>query len=170
MASMDPVVPNPRRCSRRVWLAGLLLLAGCSKPKENTLIGTFHMGEKVQAGPFVYTALEADWRTEIPNGPPPKNRFLFVRMSITNRSGNKATAPAFSLRGSGETTYQEITERLQDVDNWLGILREVKPAQTEQGWVIFDAPMGAYQLIVSDGGDVANERFAHIDIPVQISE
>ena len=157
------------RCATPFILGALLGLLGCSGGKDASLIGTYRMGERVQAGPFVYTVLEADWRTQLDgNGRTPKNRFLFVRASITNSAGAKMSAPAFTLQAADGKTYQEEAEGLEGVNNWLNILRTVEPAQTETGWVIFDAPVAAYKLVMSDGGDIGSERHAHVDIPVEL--
>ena len=47
------------------------------------------MGERVQVGPLVYQVLESDWRSELGSGGrTPKDRYLFVKVSITNSSGS----------------------------------------------------------------------------------
>lgn len=145
------------------------LTSGCQRAKDPTLIGTFRMGERVQAGPLIYTVLEAEWKTQLEgSGRMPANRFLFIRVSITNSSGAAISAPAFTLLGAGGKTYEELTEGLDEVRNWLNILRTIAPAQTEQGYVIFDAPVGAYKMVLSDAGEVGNEKHAHVDIPVHL--
>jgi hypothetical protein len=157
-------------CLAAALAVGVLLTAGCGAKTDSPLLGTFRMGEKVQAGPLTYTVLEAHSRPALSDtalGNPPQNRYLFVKVSITN-SGNRATpVPAFELVGN-QQTYHEVTEGLQDVPDALGVLRSVQPAQTEQGSVIFDAPVGAYKFAISDGGEPGSEKYAHVDIPVQL--
>jgi hypothetical protein len=127
------------------------------------------MGERVQAGPIIYTVLQAEWKTQLDgNGRAPKNRFLFLRVSITNSGGSKVSAPAFTLRAADGKTYEEVTEGLEGVNNWLNIFRTVEPAQTETGYVIFDAPMAAYKLVMSDAGEIGQEKYAYVDIPVEL--
>jgi hypothetical protein len=149
-------------------MASLLATAACNRGKDISHIGTFHMGEKVQAGPLVYTVLEAEWKPELESGRTPSHRFIFIKVSIANGSDSQATAPGFTLEGPGNKVYTEITEGLEGVSDWLGLFRTIQPAQTEQGYVIFDAPVGAYKLIMSDGGDVDNEKFAHVQIPAEL--
>lgn len=147
------------------------LTAGCGKTGNPDILGTFRMGEKVQMGPLVYTILEAQWKTALTDageGRPPKNRYLFVRASVTNGGGTAQPIPAFELRGSNAQTFREVTEGLTDVPQWLGVLRTVQPAQTEQGYVIFDAPMAAYRLAISDGGEPGSEKHALVEMPVQL--
>jgi len=126
------------------------------------------MGERVQAGPLIYTVLEAEWKPQLDGGRAPVNRFLFIRVSITNSGGSQVSAPAFVLQAPDGKTYEEVTEGLGEVRNWLNILRTIAPAQTEQGYVIFDAPVGAYKLVVSDAGEIGQEKYAHVEIPVQL--
>lgn len=146
----------------------LTLVAGCRKAADTSLIGTFRMGEKVQAGPLEYQVVETDWRGELGNGGrTPKDRYLFVKVSVTNLSASGVSAPGFSLQGPG-TTHAEINEDMDKVDNWLGLLRNLNPKQTEQGWIVFDVPMAAYKLVIPDGGEVGSEKFAHVDIPVHL--
>lgn len=127
------------------------------------------MGEKVQAGPLIYTALESDWRESLgEGGRAPKQRFLFIRVSITNSGGQPVSVPGLTLLGAGDQEFTEVTENMENVRNWLGLLRTVQPGGTEQGYVVFDAPLAAYKLKVSDAGEVGSERTALIDIPVQL--
>ncbi|MBC8168046.1 MAG: DUF4352 domain-containing protein [Bryobacteraceae bacterium] len=146
-------------------------LVGCGKQIDPSMIGTFRMGEKVQVGALTYTILEAEWKTALVEGgggPTPQNRYMLVRISVTNGGGTVAAIPSFQLQGANRAIYTELTQGLQDLPNWLGVLRSVSPAQTEQGYVVFDAPLGAYKLAISDGGEVGSEKFAYVDMPVQL--
>lgn len=127
------------------------------------------MGERVQMGPMVYTVLEAQWKpslTDTGTGRPPKNRYLFLRISVTNSGGAVGGIPPFTLVGAKDDTYMEVAEGLEDVTGHLGVLRMIQPAQTEQGVVIFDAPLGAYKLLISDGGEPGAEKFSRVELPV----
>jgi hypothetical protein len=144
-----------------------LVLTGCSKT-DSSLIGTFRTGERVQVGPVIYQVLESDWRNELgPGGRAPKDRFLFVRLSITNSSASPVSIPGLTIEASGKS-YDEVTDGMDKVDNWLGLLRNVQGSQTAQGWIVFEAPMAAYKLVVTDGGEVGAEKHAHIEIPVHL--
>lgn len=150
-------------------LFAIAFVAACGQKRDTSVIGTFRMGERVPLGPLVYTVLESDWKTTLAEGAKaPQNRFLLVRLSVTNSSGEKVNLPGFELIGPNEQRYPEVTEGLSDVPNWLGVLRSVNASETEQGTVVFDAPIGAYRLSVSDGADLANERFALVEIPVHL--
>jgi hypothetical protein len=152
-----------------ILLGSAVALAGCSRGKDVSNLGTFRMGEKVQTGQLIYTVLEAAWKNQLEgSGRAPANRFLFVRVSITNSGRSPVSASAFTLQGPEGKTYEEVTEGLQGVRDWLNILRTVAPAQTETGYVIFDAPVAAYKLVISDAGDVGSEKYAYVDIPVEL--
>jgi hypothetical protein len=158
---------------RLVLAATLIVCAfahvGCSPRRDTSLIGTFQMGERVQVGPLVYTILESEWKTALSEGgAAPKNRFLFLRLSIMNSGSQPVASPGLTLLGPGDVSYPEMTDNLEQVSNSLGMLRNIAPGQTQNGYVVFDAPMGAYKLVVSDGGEIEHERHAHIEIPVHL--
>ncbi|HYP12863.1 MAG TPA: DUF4352 domain-containing protein, partial [Bryobacteraceae bacterium] len=125
---------------RFVLVITALSTISCNLGKDNSNLGTFPMGQKVQAGPLAYSVTEAEWRNELEGGHAPANRFLFLRMSITNNGGTQLAIPSFSLNGRNDKTYSEVTENTGAVTGWMGMLRSLSPGQTEQGWIIFDAP------------------------------
>jgi len=92
---------------------------------------------------------------------------MFVKLSITNTSSGTVSIPTLTIEGGGQT-YGEVTEDMDKVDNWFGLLRNIGGSQSEQGWIVFDAPMMAYKLIVTDAGEIGHEKYAHVDIPVQL--
>jgi hypothetical protein len=160
---------------RRIVSAAVLMtllctagaLSACRNKRDASFIGTYRMGERVQIGPLVYQVLETDWRAELgPGGRSPKDRYLFVRLSVTNSSGDTIAAPALIIEGNGKT-YSEVVENTEKVDNWLGLLRNIGGSQSEQGWIVFDAPIAAYKLVITEG-EVGQEKTAHVDIPVQL--
>lgn len=164
---MLPVNAAFRRSLSTVALLCVLFAAGCRKSQDASLIGTFHMGEKVQMGPVVYQVLESEWRNELGSGGrTPKDRYLFVRLSIANGAGLTESVPTMTIESGGKS-YPEVTEDMDKVDNWLGLLRNVGGSQTEQGWIVFDAPMAAYKLVITQG-DIGEEKTAHVEIPVQL--
>lgn len=129
------------------------------------------MGERVQMGTMVYTVLEAQWKGSLIDngtGRPPKHRYLVVRISATNSGGSVAGIPPFTVIGAKDDTYMEVTEGLEEVTNHLGVLRMIQPAETEQGVIVFDAPIGAYKFMISDGGDPGSEKFSRVDLPVSL--
>jgi hypothetical protein len=165
---MLPAKAAARAISAAVLIAVCALtITACRKGRDASFIGTFHMGEKVQMGPMVYQVLESAWKTELGSGGrTPKDRYLFLRLSITNGGGAPESVSNLTLEGNGKT-YNEVTEDMDKVDNWLGLLRNVGVSQTEQGWIVFDAPVGAYKLVITHG-DIGEEKYAHVDIPVQL--
>jgi hypothetical protein len=58
--------------------------------------------------------------------------------------------------------YTELSDGA-NVPNWLGVVRNVGPAQTEQGFVVFDAPTKHYRLRLNDPVD---ENEIAIDVPL----
>jgi hypothetical protein len=145
-----------------------MFLSGCSasgSKKPSTIAYPF--GAQVPAFPFIYTAVDQEWRdqlTGIDGVRSPKHRFLLVSLSITNSGGEEAAVPLLEMEDSKGNTYAEETSG-DGVPQWLGYLRRVKPANTEQGRIVFDVPAGAYKLRVSSGGDPEQEKYAMIEIP-----
>jgi Domain of unknown function (DUF4352) len=145
-----------------------LIGVACSDTRNASFIGTFRMGEKVQVGSLTYQVLEASWRNELgPGGRSPKDRFLFVRLTVSNASGESMVVPAMTLEGAGQT-YPEATEGMDKVHDWLGLIRDVGGSETDQGWVVFDAPIAAYKLVVSEPGVPDEQNHAHVEIPVNL--
>lgn len=152
-------------------VAALLVMWGCSTAKTTGAAGvTYAMGSPAYAGPLTVTALEAEWkeRLESDAGPrEPKNRFLLVRITVTNGGGTEQALPLLNLvDAKGDMHLEE--DKGEGVQNWLGLLRILKPAQTEEGYLIFDVPPAAYKLRVSTGGDPEQEMVALIDIPFKL--
>ena len=126
------------------------------------------MGEKVQLGGLTYQVLETDWRTELgPGGRAPNDRYLFVRVSVVNAAGERLPIPAMTIEGSGKT-YTEVTDGMEKVENWLGLIRNIDAGGTDHGWIVFDAPVAAYKLVVTEPGEVGQEKYARVDIPLQL--
>jgi hypothetical protein len=128
------------------------------------------MGEPVQVGPLIFTILDAEWHDQLgepPNVRTPQQRFLSIRISVTNSGVATSGIPALSLVDSRGTTYEELNEG-DGIPEWLGFLREVKAAQTERGRILFDVPTGPYRLRLVNDADPDNEKVALVDIPVQL--
>jgi len=127
------------------------------------------MGDKVPAGPLTYNVVEKVWRSQLGEGfvtRSPQNRFLLITLSATNGGGRDVSVPLLQLEGPDGKIYQEI-ENGEGVENWLGILRTVEPAQTQQGRIVFDVPLSSYRLRLSDGDSVSG-HYAYVQIPLQI--
>jgi hypothetical protein len=142
-------------------------LSGCSH-KETDSIGTFRMGERIQVGALTYNVLEAEWKPALTEGGrAPKDRFLFLKVAIANRAGSATGVPAFELIKPNGDRYQEVTHNVEGVPKWLGLFRTVPASGAEEGYIIFDAPIGAYKLVLRDT-DVTSDTHALVDIPVQL--
>lgn len=149
----------------------LLALSGCKKAADREL-AIYRMGDRVQVGSLIYNVLEADWKSQIGDGPSarlPKNRFLILRVTVTNSGGRQASIPSFTIEDDRGRTFGEETNG-EGVTQWLGIIRRVDPAQTEDGRIMFDAPPANYKLRVSDESDLTQtqEKFSLIRIPLNL--
>jgi hypothetical protein len=104
---------------------------------------------------------------EFPNVRTPDRNFLLVRLSITNSGAQQQVVPQLSVENSAGTSYPESTDGSL-VPGWLGMLRTVQPAATEEGRILFDVPTNSYRLRVPEGGGLEDERFAFIKLPLSL--
>jgi hypothetical protein len=149
-------------------LAGAALSLSCGGDPALPVAKVFAMGDRAEAGGITYVGLTAEYRTELPGAKDPlKHRYLVVFLSVTNGSGHDVTLPHTRLIGADGTEIPEVTA-IEGFPQWMGILRQVSPGGTEQGYVVFDVPVGAYKLQVSSGGDPEKEKIAQIEIPANV--
>jgi hypothetical protein len=159
-----------RRLSFPFLLAvALSLLAGCRN--VGAARTEYQMGDKVPAGPLTYNVVEKVWRSQLGDNfqiRMPENRFLLITVSATNGGSGEISMPLLQLESPDGKVYKEV-ENGEDVDNWFGLLRTLAPQQTQQGRILFDVPLGAYRLRLSDG-DSASGHFTYVQIPLQIDD
>ena len=126
------------------------------------------MGDRVQVGPLVYNVIEAEWKSqlgEFPSPRMPERTFLVVRLTVTNGGGQTIMIPQTKLENSNGETYDELNDG-SGLANWLGLLRDLKPAATERGELLFDVPSNTYRLRLTDGSDSEHPRIAYVKIPL----
>jgi len=88
-------------------------------------------------------------------------------VTITNSGGREARPPLLTLVHSSGSEHTELSE-VEGVHDWLGLLRRLEPAATEDGRIVFDVARGAYKLRLSDGGEPGQENTALVEIPLQL--
>jgi hypothetical protein len=159
--------------SRRFLLASLalvagLLMTGCT-PQSSTQIN-YRMGDRITVGPISYNIIQTEWKGELGNGVMglryPQSRFLIMTISVTNGGGSEISIPLLTLEGNNKE-YQESSDG-QGVDQWMGLLRTLAPAETRQGKVVFDVPLTSYRLRLTDGGGAGTEKTVWVDIPLRM--
>jgi len=150
--------------------AALVCLAaatGCA-PVAPTEIQLHRMGERVTAGSLVYNVFEDQWKAQLGQGADarvPKDRFFLIRLSVVNGGSTELMVPTLTLLDDAGQTYAELSNGDQ-VPDWTGYLRRVKPAETLQGNVVFDVPPKHYRLRVADETSQKNHD---IDIPLNFA-
>ncbi len=126
------------------------------------------MGERANAGMLIYNAFDTSWPVGLGEGAAarvPRNRFLLVHMSVVNSGSQPATVPTLTLVDDQGNSYNEETSGAQ-VPNWMGVMRVVKPAESDQGNVLFDVQPQHYKLRISDEDGA---KFAFIDLPLNFN-
>jgi hypothetical protein len=145
-----------------------LFLGGCQKAQESR--AQFAMGERVPVGQMTYSVIESAWRTQLGESfkvRTPEQRFLLVKISVTNGTGKDVSIPLLTLEGNSGQTYREIGDG-EGVDNWFGLLRTISPGQTQQGNVLFDVPLTSFKLRLPDINETGFEGYAVVDIPLRM--
>jgi hypothetical protein len=147
-------------------LAGLL--TGCSHAEPAP--SEYPMGEKIKLGPLTYTVLDSSWRSQLGDAfklRPAQQRFLILTLSVTNGGGTDISIPLLSVENAEGQMFLE-SDNGEDVDNWFGLLRNISPAQTQQGRILFDVPLTSYRLRLTDGGGPGAEKYGWVTIPLRM--
>lgn len=92
----------------------------------------------------------------------PKDRFFLVRLSVVNGGSTELPVPTLTLVNDSGQTFTELPDG-EGVPSWAGYLRQVKPAETLQGNVVFDVPPSHYRLRVTDENGL---KTRDIDLPL----
>ena len=92
----------------------------------------------------------------------PQNRFFLVQVAVSNSSSQDQPIPGLTLVDDAGQQYAELADGT-GVPNWLGVVRKVGGAQTEQGAILFDAPAQHYRLRLTDETDASEVA---IDLPL----
>jgi hypothetical protein len=87
-----------------------------------------------------------------------------VHLSVNNAGSKEVNLPLLNAVDSAGQEHLELSEG-QGVVEWLGLLRPLNPTESKDGRIVFDIPMGAYNLRLSDGGDPESERTALVTLP-----
>jgi hypothetical protein len=126
---------------------------------------TYPLGEKLQLGHIIYTVYETQWAPQFGEGPAariPEHRFFLVRMAAVNGASEDVSVPNVTIEDDKGNSYPELSNG-DGVPQWIGYLRQVKPAESVQGNLLFDAPPAHYRLRITDENE---ENPAYIDIPL----
>ena len=141
-----------------------LLLNACSRPSSFP-VRTYALGEKVELGHIIYTVYETQWVPQLGQGTAariPQHRFFLVRMTAVNSGGADLIVPSAAAEDDKGNSYPELPNG-DGVPRWIGYLRQVRPAESAQGNLVFDAPPGHYKLRITDED---GERSAYVDLPM----
>ena len=150
-----------------LFSALLSLAPSCSSSKSRII--AMAIGQRVKVGKLSYQVTEALWLTEVPGGKQPaKNRILQLRLMVTNSGSEEASIPFLRLIDSKGNETVEVRE-IEGNSSWLGSLRRLQPAITEEGNVYFDVTVGGYKLEVVDNSVADDEKVAHIEIPASLA-
>jgi len=153
-----------------IWnaaVAAALLLTSCGKPRDKTA-HVYELGSHAETGHLIYTVFETQWLPQIGTGDTariPKNRFFLVRLTVVNSGSEELSVPNITLQDDQGNVVQEMAEG-DGVAQWLGYIRNVKPADSISGNVVFDAEPKHYRVRLSDEN---GEKPAQVDLPLNFT-
>ena len=145
-------------------ITAALLLNACSR-HESASVRSYSLGEKAPVGHIIYTVFETQWAPQLGEPPAariPEHRFFLVRMTAVNSGSAEVIVPNVTVENDQGNSYPEL-QNGDGVPQWIGYLRTVKPAESAQGNLVFDAPPAHYKLRVTDENE---ENPAYVDIPL----
>jgi hypothetical protein len=149
-------------------VAAALFLSACSRGESSDPVRTYSMGERIDLGHIVYTVFETQWMTQLgerDNVRVPQHRYFLIRMSAVNGAGGDLIVPNVSIEDDSGNTYTELSDG-DGVPQWIGFLRQVRPAEAAQGNVLFDAPPRHYKVRLMD--EIGDHK-ALVDIPLSFT-
>lgn len=147
--------------------SGALVSSACRTPPPPRL--EYHIGDNAVAGPLTFNVVEARWTNQLEAYPTPRipeRNYLLIRVLVTNGGGGETAIPLLKLENSNGEVFNE-SENGAGVDKWLGLIRRINPAQTDDGWLLFDVPTNSYKLRVTDGA-IENEHVAYVSLPLSM--
>jgi hypothetical protein len=150
-----------------IVFASLLFLYSCGSSNDKT--GKIsEMGSRVEAGHLIYTVFETQWLPQIGAGDTarvPKNRFFLVRFTAVNSGSEELYVPNMTLLDDQGHAVEELQEGDQ-VPQWVGFVRKVKPADSVSGNVVFDAEPKHYRLRLTDEN---GDKSTLVDLPLNFN-
>ncbi|HUB82382.1 MAG TPA: hypothetical protein VMB03_26475 [Bryobacteraceae bacterium] len=157
--------------SRRPWLVLTAVIAflGLNSCKSSTSSSKIYdIGSRVEMGHLIYTVFETQWLPQLGAGDTarvPQHRFFVVRLSAVNSGSEEMDVPNVTLIPDQGDPIEELSDGDQ-VPQWIGFVRKVKPADSISGNVVFDAEPRHYRLKLMDED---GEKSALVDIPLNFN-
>jgi hypothetical protein len=145
-----------------------LLLSACAQKAPPPQI--FQPGERVQVARVIYTVTDTKWLTQIGAGPDskkPSNHYAVIHLTAVNSGGSDAYIPTLHLEAADGRTIPEVSDA-PGLDNWIGVVRRIKPADSMEGTVAFDVPPGKYRLRIAE--DAESPQVAFVALPLRFEE
>jgi len=138
------------------------MASGCVKSTE---VKTYAQGEKAQVGFVTYNVFESSWLPQLGDGimaRVPADRYFQIRVTVSNGGASEFLIPPLNLVDDDGRLITELADGT-GVARWLGASRKVNPAETADGFILFDVAPRHYRLQVESDTGVQ----AFIDIPLR---
>jgi hypothetical protein len=139
---------------------------GCSSSSSTRSPTIYGAGDKAPVGRLTYSVTDTEISQQLgADTTAPRaaqQRFYLVKISVSNSGTEEESIPGMNLVDDAGQSFPELADGT-GVEHWLGVVRKVGPAQTEQGYVLFDVSTKHYRLRVNDPLD---DKEIAIDIPL----
>ncbi len=126
------------------------------EPKEKV----YKMGDSVHVGYTTYALWKAWWSDRLSNNQflnqPPNAKFLFIDITVRNNDKKARTIPPFKLIDEDGAEYDSDSSAWA-IEGALGLLTDLNPSVSKQGFVVFDVPPERTYKLKVDGGFWSSE-------------
>jgi hypothetical protein len=146
-----------------------LIISSCNPPPPSEESKVYPAGAQVSIGPLTWNVVDSRILPRLGKDSAtarfPQERFYLLQITVSNAGDTDASVPALALVDDSGKVYNELTDG-SGVQDWLGLVRNVKAHDQAKGAILFDAPASHYRLRLT-------ERYASpeisIDLPLNLS-
>lgn len=115
----------------------------------------FEQGQSLSVGYTSYLVIRSWWSTRLSDNQflneDPNARFLFIELVVRNDDAKARTVPPFKLIDDSGAEY-DTSDKSWAAEGALGIIENLNPTVSKQGFIVFDVPPGRnYKLKLSGG-------------------
>ena len=136
-----------------------------SKPKADQKV--YKEAETVHVGYNSYAVWQSWWSSSLSSNQfldqRPNAMYLFVRLTVRNDDKKPRMVPPFKLLDENGAEY-EASSNAWAVEGSIGILENLNPSVSKQGFVVFDVPKAhKYRLKLSGGYWSAKDAYVQLN-------
>lgn len=120
----------------------------------------YKTGDSVHVGYTTYAVWKAWWSDRLSNNQfldqRPNAKFLFIDITVRNNDKKARTIPPFKLIDENGAEYDSDSSAWA-VEGSLGLITDLNPSVSKQGFIVFDVPPERTYKLKVDGGFWSSE-------------